>query len=1684
MGTLSGISRPVTASAFLAKSQPVREAIAPDDGRGQLDRITTDAAVDANRRTTPKAMLEKRQGARFSIEEINRMDIESLTKRFNSLPKRENKSAAVHFLDLIDLPRNAVFNAVTSVAMPSARRAAIERGDFDDFGNPKVWGSDVVHGLGVDNGIVAGVLGFGIDLVGDPLSWIFAPLGGIKAVGAGGARVAVGRTGQKAYRRGLKQLAKGEEISDPIVNRLLNTASEVAAEKAKLGTQGATAATGATGADTARRAAGELLGDSGRLTDALGRVGLGQSGRGALAGRLGEQISDVAKGTAQGPLPRLESLQQSLDNSVNEFLAAFTFNRPASVAGIPLSAQTGRAVAHVPFTDITFYAPFPRNSGHQARLQRSIALGQSGKVVMAQQLWDVEQHNTAINRLGGELDDLLREQSAMTQARHRLNLVGADKAEVLETDGLIKGIADEIKLKGAEIDSEVGSYVARRAGAVGDDETRAAADRIAQQVARIDNIEDLEVTARSAREAQSSVALAKHQQAWQEVNGQLVERPTISPKRNDFAEARNVAQGIEEAVLQADRARAIDPLTAIDDLAPTIERQAEMDKMRTFLRGQQTERLQQIWRIADEDLDSAEVVANAYQKMVESATEVARIREMPLRNLLSSEDRLLAEGARRVLGEGSSAIGTMPFQSLSSAARSAGVGNDDSSAIASAIGGVENVGRSLARAFGAGVRGNQNEFNRVRAMYAQIIRGSDEFGAQFAKPYHDRLAQLAKAHNIDEPEQLSGLALALHVASKQDATDDIWMLSAPAQGTPSAAVRIVEEAQRSGLLKNKELMQELQNIADEAGEVWGRYSTEAAEAGQLGRVIPGGKYTPLRGTEEASRLIRAQADRFGKSGQGARASVAASAADAFQKPRGMWEIRYQTTPEQEGALFLKKAEDATRNDVVRKRFIETHGFDPADAEKFLEANPIEGRVRSYQEWQRSTYGSLGADDIDQLRLDAKSRSQLEEITDSIGLFNRIFPALAGKEAGDAIARTSGFGRAMDPFTINENFSNGLMQTITGNEAIGKELFETDITHLMASNMAETERARAKTEFLESALQFAVPFDRQVAGRIGAQTPGATAILPDGTQMTVMGDNTWQIGSRRYRFLKDDPFKDKVLDPLGNTSNSQIHGSLLPEEVATQIETFAEQLQPTRFKDVMKVANDFTRYWKINVLFHPSWAVVNTVGNAFLLGMAHRDFRRTPEHLKRAAQMAWSASDRSSLAGKTAELGGQTYDLADLMRVADANNITSGGRFAEALEQFVQGQGGRPLPDKRIGFGTGVGRRFKERHAKLLEDQLALAANAGDPKSLKSQQIKSGMGAMAGELGDGMKRMVNTWYRINGSVDDTFRLASLMMHLDEGNDMASAVELTKKALLNYGDFTRVENQVLRPLFPFYAWLKASFPNMTSKLFNEPEYFAIIPKIQEAMEEVFAGEEQLPRHLRPRWIQQHLGVQIGTDPATRKAFTIGTILPQEQTVATVGGLLGAAGGLIPGRQDFDGGDFMDALDFWYGQTSPPLKIITDLANKRQSFTGKTIGADLTEGDTTISEYLIGQIRWAREFGIGKVGPGPIQRAFGEGAGVGASRLAFGGRLQRLDEESRQFALQRELGERESRIRRAIRRAERFGDEEASREARANLLLEYERHMNAGGNPDDVPKWAKKMLAEFETTRPGPELIEPGE
>jgi hypothetical protein len=259
------------------------------------------------------AQLEQRAVPRASVTDLNNTDIDVIKERFHKT-RLDGRSPFVKALDLIDLPRNTVANALFPGIAADARAA----GNTGTLGMGRVTFSDALERLGVENRVARAIVGFVGDTALDPLSYIGPAGWGVKSGGV-------------AFRGGLRKQLKNyvkTGAADASVSRMVRSLGPEAADEA--GRQAAVHT---------------LMGKptSGIVSRTLARVG-GDTERapGILTQRAGQAINADTPANVREQIEAAKGVVTQYGRGTG----------PAIRIG-----GGGSEIGHIPFTDFTLQVP-------------------------------------------------------------------------------------------------------------------------------------------------------------------------------------------------------------------------------------------------------------------------------------------------------------------------------------------------------------------------------------------------------------------------------------------------------------------------------------------------------------------------------------------------------------------------------------------------------------------------------------------------------------------------------------------------------------------------------------------------------------------------------------------------------------------------------------------------------------------------------------------------------------------------------------------------------------------------------------------------------------------------------------------------------------------------------------------------------------------------------------------------------------------------------------------------------------------------------------------------------------------------------------------------------------------------------------------------------------------------------
>lgn len=307
----------------------------------QAKQAATDALVARTRASTPPGVADQRRVPRQSIAEINNSDWDTIRERFLAT-RRDDRPAWVRVLDAIDAPRNQILSHLA----PSLERKARESGETAAFGTGRVNFSDVLGELGMKPGVVRAVVGLVGDLAFDPLTYVGAPGVGLKVANKAGQTASIGLRGSRELVGGLFH-----EGAIKAVKRGGLAAVKPGATRDLLEAAAKTAQPGLDNAALASHLSERVLGrvTSGKVGRAFSRIGGALEHEGGSLANYGEfglagQLDDEAR-------------------AARAFIAQYG---AGAGPGLRIGKGATRAVAHIPFTDVSIYVPAFTGKGKYA----------------------------------------------------------------------------------------------------------------------------------------------------------------------------------------------------------------------------------------------------------------------------------------------------------------------------------------------------------------------------------------------------------------------------------------------------------------------------------------------------------------------------------------------------------------------------------------------------------------------------------------------------------------------------------------------------------------------------------------------------------------------------------------------------------------------------------------------------------------------------------------------------------------------------------------------------------------------------------------------------------------------------------------------------------------------------------------------------------------------------------------------------------------------------------------------------------------------------------------------------------------------------------------------------------------------------------------------------------------------
>ena len=648
-------------------------------------------------------------------------------------------------------------------------------------------------------------------------------------------------------------------------------------------------------------------------------------------------------------------------------------------------------------------------------------------------------------------------------------------------------------------------------------------------------------------------------------------------------------------------------------------------------------------------------------------------------------------------------------------------------------------------------------------------------------------------------------------------------------------------------------------------------------------------------------------------------------------------------------------------------------------------------------------------------------------------------------------------KLLDPMTINKIEQDGGLAFLTGGP-IRSEAFDTNPIRLIERRLHASEIARAKSDLARSIGAVSLnPGPDTVSRLTRAAREGGRVITANGVDFHILPSSEGvrvAVGSRTgpvFRTLSDSA-RASVEHPMMKLLGASADGMLVPEIVARKV----DDILGVPVERILQSVTQISNAWRAITLLHPSWIINNVYGNVtnwLATGLPAPDMA-TGARLMRVMR---HASNPEALAKiKPFEFAGKVRSPQEIVSL-----LNDRGMWGTTLGEYERGnlvaRGLMPLPSHKAMIPIeGVQAAARSKAAwkavrTMPEDyRAAYAAYRDAGRTVVGSTAKAASTVATDRF---MRAVAGPWFKSNQRIEEWFRAMAFDANVRAGADEAASAQKVVETFFDYGDLSRIEKAKIKPLVPFYAWLKNNSLLQMRLLFERPEIAASFPKIQNFVEEALNGEQRLPAHMRPRWMRQELAIQIGSNPETRQAVLAGSSLPLSDIYRYVGAATGPEG--------------VQEMLHWFGSNlSPVYTSALQLGVGREFFSDRSIG-DPDVADIGRGEFVLKQIRPLSELGIGSLSGGPLGRAAEQGVGPLAARVLLGGKIQDFSQERIDRQNLRDLKERETGLRRNIARAEKVGSKSESLRLRIELMRVY-KMMQRAGLEVEVPRWAREQLA----------------
>ena len=317
----------------------------------------------------------------------------------------------------------------------------------------------------------------------------------------------------------------------------------------------------------------------------------------------------------------------------------------------------------------------------------------------------------------------------------------------------------------------------------------------------------------------------------------------------------------------------------------------------------------------------------------------------------------------------------------------------------------------------------------------------------------------------------------------------------------------------------------------------------------------------------------------------------------------------------------------------------------------------------------------------------------------------------------------------------------------------------------------------------------------------------------------------EVGKKFFTNAEDAPIA------FAESANPIFKGLKADPEVIKVVDQYVQGLKPEELKLIIRGYDRVLSWWKAQVLISPSYHVRNSFSNFWNNWLAGV---KNPVSYFKA---------RKVQAGK---------NLDNVLLVTNAGeSLTTGNVLKLAKQRGVIGRGW---------YGADIARQ--------LSDEVGGATE-------RAKRLQKLMPWKQENI------LFKTNRAVGSAIEDNARLAHFIEFLQKGFSPDDAARSVKKYLFDYGDLTSTEKNIFKRLLPFYTWTRKNIPLQLEQLVAQPEKFAALPKVIQAIEERTPSPES-EKYLS-QYIKDNIPVRIGTDSkGNTQYFLLGNWLPSAQAI----------------------------------------------------------------------------------------------------------------------------------------------------------------------------------------------------------